>query len=35
DKVEAELKFGYLVNTYSINDLKKEIEQVNENDIDK
>ncbi|CAF4344663.1 unnamed protein product, partial [Rotaria sordida] len=30
-----ELKFGYLVNICSINDLKKEIEQVNENDIDK
>ncbi|CAF3747244.1 unnamed protein product [Adineta steineri] len=35
DKVEAELKFGYSVNTYSINDLKFEIDQINENDIDK
>ncbi|CAF0719557.1 unnamed protein product [Adineta steineri] len=35
DKVEAELKFGYSVNTYGINDLKFEIDQINENDIDK
>jgi len=35
DKVEAELKFGYSVNTHGINDLHFEIEQVKENDIDK
>jgi L-arabinose isomerase len=34
DKVEAELKFGYSVNTHGIGDLVAEIEQVNGNDID-
>ena len=34
DKVEAERKFGYSVNTHGVGDLKLEIEQVNENDID-
>jgi len=34
DKVEAELVFGYSVNTHGIGDLNVEIEQVNENDID-
>jgi L-arabinose isomerase len=35
DKVEAEVKFGYSVNTHGIADLIAKIEQVNENDIDK
>ncbi|CAM4898700.1 unnamed protein product [Rotaria socialis] len=35
DKVDAEVKFGYSVNTHGIGDLVAEIEQVNENDIDK
>lgn len=34
DKVEAELKFGYSVNTYGIGDLKLVIDQVEENAID-
>src|SRR5438552_7480301 len=35
DKVEAELKFGYSVNTYGIGDLVKVIDEVNEADITK
>ena len=35
DKVEAELKFGYSVNTHGIGDLVKVINDVPDNDIDK
>lgn len=35
DKVEAELKFGYSVNTHGIGDLRLVIEQVSESDVDK
>jgi L-arabinose isomerase len=34
DKVEAELKFGYSVNTHGVGDLVAEINQVKESDID-
>jgi L-arabinose isomerase len=34
DKVEAELKFGYSVNTYGIGDLVKVINEVSDRDID-
>lgn len=34
DKVEAELKFGYSVNTHGIGDLKLVIDQVTDNEID-
>lgn len=34
DKVEAEIKFGYSVNTHGIGDLVKEIDDVSENEID-
>ena len=35
DKVEAELKFGYSVNTHGIGDLVKVINEVSDTDIDK
>lgn len=35
DKVEAEIKFGYSVNTYGIGDLVKVIGEVSDKDIDK
>lgn len=35
DKVEAELKFGYSVNTHGVGDLIMEIEKVEASDIDK
>jgi L-arabinose isomerase len=35
DKVEAEIKFGYSVNTYGVGDLVKQIESVTEGEIDK
>jgi L-arabinose isomerase len=35
DKVEAELKFGYSVNTYGIGDLVKVISEVSDADIDR
>lgn len=35
DKVEAELKFGYSVNTHAIGDLRQVIEQVSESEVDK
>jgi len=35
DKVEAELKFGYSVNTYGIGDLVKTISEVSDGSIDK
>ncbi|MGN6532909.1 MAG: L-arabinose isomerase family protein, partial [Ginsengibacter sp.] len=35
DKVEAQLQFGYSVNTYGVGDLVKVINEVNDNDIDK
>ena len=35
DKVEAEMKFGYSVNTHGIGDLVKVINEVNDADIDK
>ncbi len=35
DKVEAELKFGYSVNTHGIGDLVKMVNDVADNDIDK
>jgi L-arabinose isomerase len=34
DKVEAELKFGFSVNTFGIGDLTKVIKEVNEKDVD-
>ncbi|CAF4580867.1 unnamed protein product [Rotaria sp. Silwood2] len=34
DKIEAELKFCYSINLHGIDDLKIEIEQINESDID-
>lgn len=34
DKVEAEMKFGYSVNTHGIGDLVKVINEVSDNDID-
>lgn len=34
DKVEAEMKFGYAVNTYGVGDLVQIINQVSETDID-
>lgn len=35
DKVEAELKFGYSVNTHGIGDLVKVVNDVTDNDVDK
>ncbi|MEO8414635.1 MAG: L-arabinose isomerase [Ginsengibacter sp.] len=35
DKVEAEMKFGYSVNTHGIGDLAKVINEVSDDDIDK
>jgi L-arabinose isomerase len=35
DKVEAEIRFGYSVNTYGVGDLVKTINEVNDNDIAK
>jgi L-arabinose isomerase len=35
DKVEAQLQFGYSVNTYGVGDLVKVINEVSEGDIDK
>ncbi len=35
DKVEAEIKFGYSVNTYGIGDLVKVINEVSDKDVDK
>ena len=35
DKVEAEIQFGYSVNTHGIGDLVKVIHEVSDNDIDK
>jgi len=35
DKVEAELKFGYSVNTHGIGDLVKLVNEVTDNDVDK
>ncbi len=35
DKVEAELKFGYSVNTYGIGDLVKVVNEISDHDIDK
>lgn len=34
DKVEAEMKFGFSVNTYGIGDLVKVVEQVSEGEVD-
>ena len=34
DKVEAELKFGYSVNTHGINDLQNAMQQVNDHEIE-
>jgi L-arabinose isomerase len=34
DKVEAELKFGYSVNTYGIGDLVRQIQEISERDVD-
>ena len=35
DKVEAEIKFGYSVNTYGVGDLAKIINEVSDGDVDK
>ena len=35
DKVEAEIKFGYSVNTYGIGDLVKVINEISDKEIDK
>ena len=35
DKVEAEIKFGYSVNTHGVGDLVKVINEVTDADIDK
>ena len=35
DKVEAEMKFGYSVNTHGIGDLVKVINEISDKDIDK
>jgi L-arabinose isomerase len=35
DKVEAQLQFGYSVNTYGVGDLVKVVNEVNDSDIDK